>query len=382
MQFNQNRTTKKIKVLQLPIADSKGGITNYVLQNWRFIDRDQFQFDFATRSPVLSFSENLINSGCKIHYLSCSSEENENQFINEINKILDENYDIIHLHTSYWKGLLVEQIAMERNVPMVIIHAHSTMVDIADELKRENAIKKHMAIKNEVTMLDGTHFWACSVEASDWLFGGGISKDRIEIIPNAIDIEEFKFSPIKRKKIRQDLHLDNYRVIGHIGRFCYQKNHQFLIEVFRRVHSQDPQTRLLLVGDGPLADNIDKQIKEYGLENSIIMLGYRSDVSDLLSAMDIFLLPSLFEGLGMVLLEAQANQLNCFVSSFVPKEAELSPFIHYLDLECDYWVNAIIQFNWNKRSECKEQIVDLPGYSLKSQIKEIEKKYGIGILGV
>ena len=148
------------------------------MQNWKFIDKERFQFDFATRSKSLDFADELIREGCKIHYLSCSSEEDEDQFIKEINKILDEGYDAIHLHTSFWKGYLVEKIAMERKCPIVIIHSHSTMIDILDEKKREEYIKIHNYYRENLPLEYGTHFCACSKLAADWLFGEQIPREK------------------------------------------------------------------------------------------------------------------------------------------------------------------------------------------------------------
>lgn len=366
---------KKIKVLQFPIANAGGGITQYALQNWKFIDKERFQFDFATRSKSLDFADELIREGCKIHYLSCSSEEDEDQFIKEINKILDEGYDAIHLHTSFWKGYLVEKIAMERKCPIVIIHSHSTMIDILDEKKREEYIKIHNYYRENLPLEYGTHFCACSKLAADWLFGEQIPREKIKILKNAIDVDKYSFSQKIRDDYRRKLGIDGNFVLGHVGRFVYQKNHKMLIEIFKEVHKELPNSKLILVGIGPLEDTIRKQVKDYGLENAVMFMGKRDDVPELMQAMDVFLLPSHFEGLGLVLIEAQAAGLKCLTSKNIPGEAKITKDIQILSNDVYEWVNSIIKLKNGYKREKNKCLIEAAGYNLNDQIKIIEKLY-------
>lgn len=366
---------KKIKVLQFPLTNSCSGVTQYVLQNWKFIDKSKFQFDFATRSKVLDFADEVIAQGCKIHYLSCSSEEDETQFIKEINEILDEDYDVIHLHTSFWKGYLVEKIAMERKCPIVIIHSHSTMIDILDEKKREEYIKIHNYYRENLPLEYGTHFCACSKLAADWLFGEQIPREKIKILKNAIDVDKYSFSQKIRDDYRRKLGIDGNFVLGHVGRFVYQKNHKMLIEIFKEVHKELPNSKLILVGIGPLEDTIRKQVKDYGLENAVMFMGKRDDVPELMQAMDVFLLPSHFEGLGLVLIEAQAAGLKCLTSKNIPGEAKITKDIQILSNDVYEWVNSIIKLKNGYKREKNKCLIEPAGYNLNDQIKIIEKLY-------
>lgn len=366
---------KKIKVLQFPVANARGGITQYALQNWRFIDKSRFQFDFATRSKNLDFANELVTQGCKIHYLSCSSEENEEQFIKEFNKILDEGYDAIHLHTSFWKGYLVEKLAMERKCPVVIIHSHSTMIDISDNKKRNEYIKKHNFYKNTLPKEYATDFCACSGLAADWLFGEQISRNNINILKNAIDVSKYSFSPNVRKKYRKELGLDECFVIGHIGRFTYSKNHKMIIDIFKRIYEKMPNSRLMLIGGGELEANIRHKIKAYELEDVVLFMGKRTDVPELLQAMDVFLLPSHFEGLGLVLIEAQASGLKCLTSKGVPKEAKITPNLNYISNSVSDWIEAIEKVAKGYERKKNDELILKAGYDLREQIKIIEKLY-------
>ncbi|MGZ0043302.1 glycosyltransferase [Paenibacillus ottowii] len=366
---------KKIKVLQFPIANTRGGITQYALKNWEFIDKDRFQFDFATRSKSLDFADELLAQGCKIHYLSCSSEESESQFIKEVHQILDEDYDVIHLHTSFWKGFLVEQLAIERNCPMVIVHSHSTMIDTLDDHQREKSIEKHNFYRNTFPLEYATHFSACSKLAAEWLFGEQVLRENIQILNNAIDVDKYRFSPEIRDNYRKKLNLEGKFVLGHIGRFVYQKNHVMLIEIFREVYRNNANARLMLIGVGELESNIRQLVKEYGLENEVSFLGKRSDVASLLQAMDIFLLPSHFEGLGIVLIEAQAAGLKCLTSIDVPVEAKITPNLKFLPYNVSEWVSNILQVENGYVRENNNHLIRQAGYDLKKQIRIIEKLY-------
>jgi glycosyltransferase involved in cell wall biosynthesis len=366
---------RKIKILQFTISNARGGDTQYVLQNWKFIDKNRFQFDFVTASKTLDFSQELTAQGCKIHYLSCRANDNEVQFTKEINQILDEGYDAIHLHTSYWTGFLVEKLAYERNCPNVIIHSHNTMIDQSNLQKREECIANHEYYKHKLPLEYGTKFCACSRLAADWLFGEQIPRRRIQILHNAIDLPLYSFSPAVRKEYRQNWGLDGCFVLGHIGRFTYQKNHSMCFEIFRKVYQKFPHARLILIGDGELETNIRQQVKESGLESKVMFLGKRSDVPQLLQAIDLFLLPSRFEGLPFSLIEAQAAGLKCFTTTAVSAEAKITPNLEYLSGNVSEWVDRILQAADGYDRTGSDCFITQAGYDLRQQIKLIEKLY-------
>lgn len=367
----------KINILQFPIANTSGGITNYVLNNWRHIDRDRFHFDFATFSKKkLDFEETLTSQGCKVHYLSCYAEENEERFIEEMNHILEEGYDVIHLHTSYWKSFLAEKLALRHRVPRIIVHAHSTMVDKADEKERLIAIRHHQEQKKLFHRGLATDYWACSEAAADWLFGEQIPRERIILMRNAIDVRKFAFNLVLRRNYRQRLGLNDCLVLGHVGRFVHTKNHEFLIEVFRRVVSVYPQARLVLAGVGPMEEQIRQQVNDFGLGSSVIFLGAREDVHGIMQAMDLFLLPSHFEGLGIVLIEAQAAGLHCLASDKVPYEAKITGNLDFLPLKEEAWYAWVRQNAEKYHRGQTEEPITAAGYNIVSEIKRLEEGYG------
>ncbi|MDR1612410.1 MAG: glycosyltransferase [Planctomycetota bacterium] len=365
----------KIRVLQMPVANARGGITRYALQNARFIDRSRFVVDFATRSPWLDFADLLAGLGGKAHYFSCSSLEDERRFAGEMHRILDGGYDAVHLHTSYWNGQLAEKIASERGCPLVIVHAHSTMVDLADAGKRTAAIELHERLKREFSEQMANRFCACSAAAAAWLFGENIPGKKIRILKNAIDVAAFSFNPATRERTRRELRLSGKLVLGCVGRFTYQKNHEKLLDVFALVRDRLPTARLVLVGDGPLLDQARRDATGRGLDGDVAFLGRRGDVADLMQAMDVYLQPSRFEGLGLALVEAQAAGLRCLASEHVPPETGVTPELVRVSGDAGVWADAVLELAGGYDRRDGSGKVAAAGYSIRRQIGEIEKLY-------
>lgn len=368
---------KKIKVLQLPIVNQRGGITHYAMRNWDFINKDKFQFDFVTFSKFLDFEDELTIEGCKIHYVSCYAEQDREQFITEIRAILSEGYDAIHLHTGYWKSFLVEEIAIELGIPIIIVHAHNIMVGVKDPELREKAIEMHEEQKKLFMPHHATHFLACSQLAADWLYGSQIPKEQIRILKNAIDIDKYAYNPGIREEYREKLGLKNSFVIGHVGRFVYQKNHEFLLDIFVKVSMSIPNAKLMLIGDGENFNSIKEAVSTHGLDNRVLLLGQQPDieVASLMQAMDIFCNPSRFGGLDLTLVEAQTSGLKCLVTADIMPESKITANLEFLPLDVDIWHDAIIELSKGyNRIDCKD-IVANAGYSLTNQIHELEKIY-------
>lgn len=367
---------RKIRILQLPVANARGGITQYVLNNLKHIDRGRFTFDLVTRSKNLDFADEVADLGGRIHYLSCSSLEDEKTFIREMSAILDTGYDAVHLHTSYWNGLWAEKLAMERHCPAVIVHAHSTNVDLVDPEKRHRALELHYKLRGEFSERLANRFCACSMAAADWLFGANIPREKIRLFNNAVDVEAYAYNPGTREKMRRELGLAGRLVLGQVGRFTYQKNHALLLDIFARVRETLSEAVLMLIGDGELQGETRHRAAALGLEKDVLFLGRRADVPDLMQAMDIYLQPSRFEGLGLVLVEAQTAGLPCLASEFVPPEARVGPNLTYLPYDAEVWAEKVLALARasSPRRDCSGLTAEA-GYSLKEQIKQLERLY-------
>lgn len=371
---------KKMRVLQFSITNSGGGVTQYILNNWKHIDHKKFQFDFVTFSSKLDYENRLLEEGCKVFYVKYRAEENIEGFINELKDIFKNGYDILHLHTTYWKSLYVEKVAKEMGIPRVILHAHSEGIfGINDVVTRLKSEQQHKIIRSKITDDIATDYWACSWNAAHFLYGDAVARDKIRIMHNAVDIEKFKFNADGRQKIRKKLDLDNKLVIGHVGRFSYEKNHQFMIDVLQKFCLKQRAVRLLLVGEGLLKEQIKGQVKKYGLTDKVMFLGKREDVNDLYNAMDMLWLPSYFEGFPIVAVEAQVNGLKCMCSANVTKDINITGEVEFLETQHENekdWMEAAERLIYLKtdRNMTWEKFVGKE-YDINYQIHVLEEAY-------
>ena len=369
------------KVLQFPLRNNRGGIVKYILENWRYIDKTEFSFDFLTLENKIDFQGKLIADGCKIHYVSSQPREDGNRFFSEINAILDERYDAIHLHTSRWTGLELEKIAMKRDISKVIVHSHGACIGMPPEKSERYTFfyNRHMNIRSEFSSnwkRYATSLCACSNQAAIWLFGDELAKNHTSMLKNAIDTDIFKYNTTVRDKYRHDLGVEDSFVIGHIGRFDPEKNHRFIISIFKDVVKELPTAQLLLIGGGSGYQDAVSQANDYGVAHRIKFLGYRDDVSELMQAMDIFILPSINEGLGIVLIEAQAAGLMCITNTTIPLEAKVLPNMQFVPLDEKMWINAILDIAKNSYSRHDgSSAVKSAGYSIEDCIDAVEQLY-------
>lgn len=366
---------KKIRVIHFTIANVGGGVTKSVLRLWQYIDRERFHFDFVTMSDKLDFAEELEKEGCKIYYLSAYAEENLELFTKEVREILSNGYDVIHLQTGWWRGFAVEKIAKEMSVPKVILYGNNTDVPIKECQSYEEARKLHFQQRELLTEDIATDFIACSEAAAQWLYGDKIPKEKIKIIPYAIELEQYKYNVNIRKSYREALGINDEFVIGHVGRFAYQKNHEFLIDVFKDIVKIDDHVKLLLIGVGELQETIRAKIRELEIEDKVIFTGKRDDIGGLMQAMDIFAFPSRFEGFGIVLIEAQAAGLKCLTSKEIPNEAKITDNIEFLEFDKKLWIDSILKYRKGYIREDMSNIMEAKGWGMKAHIEIFEQIY-------
>ena len=363
---------KKILHMTPPIVNN--GIYKYIFSNLKYIDKSKYEFAFLTQANAdLKATEEYQKYGFQIHNFTTTQRENSKLFRQQIVDILLSGYDVLHLHTSFWRGFLIEEIAMEMGVPKVIVHSSS--IDIINPTKREQMYEEHLKLKSQFNKGHATDFWACSELAADWLYGEHIPRDEVKIMRNAIEVERFSYNEEIRKQYRKALGIDGKFVIGNTCRFEYQKNHEFLIRVFAKVHEKHPETVLFLAGGGQNLLTIKKLVKDFGIEDAVCFLGWRDDVEKIYQVMDLYCLPSLFEGLPIVLVEAQASGLKCLVSSTITREAKITDDVYYIDLIEKEWIGAIEQFLGNANCRQAENKVKGTLFDIKKQIKVIEAEY-------
>ncbi|MCQ6534398.1 glycosyltransferase family 1 protein [Bacillus mycoides] len=362
-----------VKVLQVIDSMDRGGAQVFVMNTLRSINRGVFQFDFlVTTSKKCAYDDEIKNMGGKIYQVP-SRRKGIRKNWNELKAFFKENkYDVVHFHTScpsYIEPLIA---AKRAGVKKIILHSHSTSgpKGLYHEIMRRiyrPQIKKF-----------ATHYYACSKEAAEWMYGRFIRPDSITIIPNGIDTGKFTFSNRNYDMKRKELGISKDKlVIGHVGRFAKVKNHDFLINLFKVINEKKQGSKLLLIGDGLLLDTIRNKVQELGISNDVLFLKEREDVSELMQAMDILVMPSLYEGLPLSLVEAQASGLPCIVSDTVSKEAALTDLIEFISLGNNimHWSDRVLLKSSVKDRKQYNEIVKNSGYDISQTSKMLEGVY-------
>ncbi|UVF03446.1 glycosyltransferase family 1 protein [Streptococcus equinus] len=348
-----------------------GGVESVVMNYYRHIDRSKIQFDFICDSDSTNIPyEEIKKLGGNV--ILVSPYQKVFKYHRELKKVLKEGqYQIVHSHIN---TLSVFSLcaAKRAGVPVRIAHSHST------SNKKEYLKNMLKFILKPFSKLFATNYMACTEHAGRWLFGDKeFDSGNVFILNNAIDVEKFKYNEEVRIYKRKALTIaEDSFVIGHIGRFVEQKNHHFLIDVFNEFHNKYSNSVLLLIGQGPLMREIKEKVNLLGLQEAVQFLGQRDDVSELYQAFDLFLFPSLYEGLGMVMIEAQCSGLPCVASSEVPMESKINNNVYYLSLQknVDMWVNVLEKNILKKRYTNLQSIKNL-GFEINLEAQKLAKEY-------
>ena len=345
-----------MKVLQIIDGETFGGISKLITD----FDNNMKDINFDYLTSV-NICDNWNNLG-----VSRKNLKGKIIFNHRLKKFLKENkYDIVHINTAvFLLSFQVVLICKLCGVKNIIVHSHNTT--------RINTLRKIMIkILNPLyRRLTSVHL-TCSSLASHSLF---TKTNDVILLKNGINVDEYKFNQKIRDKYRKELGIDDKLVYGHVGRFHEQKNHKFLIDLFHELQKKKDSV-LVLVGIGPLENEIKKHIKELKIEDKVLLLGFREDINNLLNAFDIFIFPSLYEGLGISIIESQTNGLPTIVSSNIPEEANISKnFIQMKDFDINKWVNRINSIKIKNRTNAYKDTIK-NGYDIKDVSKELEKIY-------
>ena len=349
-----------------------GGVEAVVMNYYRNIDKTKIQFDFICDNDSTNIPYEEIESlGGRVILVPPYQKVFEYQ--KQLQKILKENnYKIIHSHINTL-SVFPLYAAKRVGIPVRIAHSHSTT---NKKEWKKNLLKQ---VLRPFSKLYATDYMCCSELAGRWLFGNKeYDKGNVYLLNNAIDLDKFKYDEKIRKEKRKELGIKkDTLVIGHIGRFVEQKNHRFLIDIFNEVHKENNNSILLLAGQGPLKDEMKEKVNNLNLTDSVKFLGQREDANELYQAMDLFLFPSLYEGLGMVAIEAQCSGLPCVVSTEVPTIAKVTDNVEFLKLEEDIkeWMNSIVELSKETTRKDNSKEISNYGYNIKEEVKKIEKKY-------
>lgn len=345
------------RVLQVVTIMNRGGIETMIMNHYRTIDKSKFQFDFLVhRQEKGDYDDEIEQLGGKIYRAFPIRPWKYFQYFKWLNHFFHNNNHFIAIHSHIQENSgLVFKIAKKHNLNNLISHSHIATLGI----DYKYLFRSYGRI---LTKKYATKRLACGVKAGEFLYG---KNSKFTIFHNAINSNEFSFKPLSREQIRKELGLSNYFVIGNISRFCAQKNHTYIIDIFEQIYNKNNSVKLLLIGDGPLRSEITQKVRDKRLTDNVMFLGIRTDIHRLLQAIDVILFPSLFEGLPVSIIEAQASGLPCILSDTVDKDVKITPNVNFISLNAPIseWIYAIMSKQHFHRKNISNEIINA-GYDI------------------
>ena len=350
-----------------------GGMGTFLMNYYRNINREKIQFDFLTHNDT---DKNLVKEindlGGEVHKITPKSQnifQNIKQTFKYINR--KSPHQIIHVNTASTTSFFYLFVAKLAGKKIRVVHSHGT------DLEKPKGSFQHRIhnILRPLLLLTATDLFACSQAAGKWLYGDK-NLQQVKVIKNAIVASRFTYSMEKSQEMKKAMNLEDRYIIGHIGRFSFVKNHHFLIDVFNELTKINPHVMLLLIGTGELTDEIKQKVNELHLNGFVRFLGIRSDIPQLLSAMDVFILPSRSEGLPLVLIEAQAAGIKIFATNVITDEVNITDLVTMLSIDDSpkFWAEKIADNLQYKRQNTYKDIIE-SGYDIHSNVKWLERFY-------
>lgn len=364
-----------MRILQIGLSHNPGGVESFVMNYYRELVKYGVQFDFISMYDSLAYEDEIKSLGGTVFYIS-NVKRHPIRFRRELLKILKKGkYAAIHVNMLSAANIVPLEIGKKAGVPKVIAHSHNSSTP--------GLLRNILHRLNKPRILHyATDFFACSKVAGKWLFDEKTMRsDRFHIIHNALHVEKFFYHETIRQKIREELGVENRFVVGHVGRFEEQKNHEFLIDIFNEIAKEREDAVLLLIGDGELKEQITAKVQEYAIENQVQFLGVRKDIPQLWNAMDVFVFPSLFEGLPLVALEAQASGVCSVMADTISKEVKITDAVTFLPLahNAKEWKEYILELGSVGRTEVQNAIIkeqfQCAGYDIMTAGKQLLEYY-------
>lgn len=369
-----NRESRRLCVLQVGMTRNLGGIETYLIEQFRHLDKSKIDYDFVniTGEYSICYEDEILASGSKIFKVVSRHKNPLLHYWQWFNILLQNKgvYDVIVLNTNSLEYVFPLVLGKVFGIPVRVIHSHNSGFENKQGLARRLLV----GMNKKLLAWSANLRFACSQFAGQWMF-----KDNpYYVIYNAIDIHKYDADLIVREETRNALGLHTELTLLHVGRFSYQKNHSFLLDIFKEVHRIQPDSVLLLVGDtteeSEFLTEVKRKIKAYGLENVVRLLGRRDDVNKIMQAADVLVMPSFFEGLTVVGIEAQASDLPLLLSDTVTKELGLLPSTQFISLEAGptAWAEAIVNSKQHNRQSRYEEL-KAAGYDIGNETERVEK---------
>lgn len=369
-----NRESRRLRVLQVGMTRNLGGIETYLIEQFRHLDKSKIDYDFVniTGEYSICYEDEILASGSKIFKVVSRHKNPLLHYWQWFNILLQNKgvYDVIVLNTNSLEYVFPLVLGKIFGIPVRVIHSHNSGFENKQGLARRLLV----GMNKKLLAWSANLRFACSQFAGQWMF-----KDNpYHVIYNAIDIHKYDADLLVREETRNALGLHTELTLLHVGRFSYQKNHSFLLDIFKEVHRIQPDSVLLLVGDtteeSEFLTEVKRKIKAYGLENVVRLLGRRDDVNKIMQAADVLVMPSFFEGLTVVGIEAQASDLPLLLSDTVTKELGLLPSTQFISLEAGStaWAEAIVNSKQHNRQSRYEEL-KAAGYDIGNETERVEK---------
>ena len=362
-----------IRILHSVSNMDRAGIETMLMNYYRHIDRSKIQFDFlCNKTKPGDYDKEILELGGRIFHSPGLNPIKFFEYDKFMKELFENNPEIKIMHSH--NGELAYQSlrgAYKYGIKTRICHAHNTKIE--PNLKKPLKLLYKTQLKKVAN-----NFWGCGTDAVRFYFGDEVVKEKkYFILHNAIEVNKFIYNENKRIELRNKMGLQNKFVIGNVGRFMEQKNHDFILNLFRIILDKESNAILMLIGAGELMEKIKKQAKELNIEKSVMFMGNIPNVNEMYQVMDVFLLPSLFEGLPVVGIEAQTAGLKCFFSDVVTNEVKITDNVHYLSLRddsIDKWAYEILKERDYKRNDMSKNVINA-GYSIADEARKLEKKY-------
>lgn len=346
---------------------NRGGAETLVMNIYRNIDRSKIQFDFVVHHEEEgAYEEEVRKLGGKVYRVPNYKGTNHFAYKKAWDKLLKDHpeYKIVHCHKESIVSLVMDEA--KKNGRIAIAHSHNTQNIPGFKGKVMDVLNKNVDAKAD-------YRFACSVDAGYWMFGR--DKD-FTVIDNGIEVENFTYNPDIRAKIREKLGFSDKKVLGHIARFNKQKNHSFLIDIFADLIKENDDYLLVLAGVGDLKDEIENKVKDSGIEDKVIFLGSIGYVNELLQAIDIFILPSLYEGLAVSTIEAQAAGLKCLLADTIDKNSKITDLVEFIPIDGGTrpWIEEI-QKAFPYQREDTSEMIKKAGFDIRETAEKLSEFY-------
>lgn len=366
---------EQIRILHVLGKLNRGGAETLVMNWYRYIDRTKIQFDFVIHTTEkCSYSDEILSMGGKIYSVPAYSGKNHIQYCKVWRNFFEQHteYRVIHGHVRSTAAIYLNIAKKYGRTTISHSHAMNSGSGLSGLVKR--------FLQYPIRYI-ADYQWACSVAAGRYLFGKNqVKKNNFKVVNNAIPLSMFSYNADMRQQVRKKMNLQEGFVIGHVGRFIVEKNHEFMLEVFEKYYRNHSNAILILIGIGPMLEDIRTKVEQKGLTQAVRFLGERSDVADIMQALDVFLFPSTYEGLGIGAVEAQAAGLPVLISESVPREVKVSDSVCFLPIHkkesVDIWNAKLIELSKTEHNRSNsDKSIKAAGYDIATETISLAKEY-------